>query len=67
MANPDDGPSTVHQVALELGAQAESHLNFNLEPPCYAIFEISEDTVVAHQQRYTENWNTFPRQGKPGA
>lgn len=60
-------PSTVQQVALELGPQAERHLNFNLEPPCYAIFDLAEDSVIAHQQRYTENWKTFPRQGKPGA
>jgi Icc protein len=58
-------PSIVHQVALELGAQSERHLNFNLEPPCYAIFQIASDTWVAHQQRFTENWNTFPRQGAP--
>jgi 3',5'-cyclic-AMP phosphodiesterase len=59
-------PSTVHQVALELGPQAERHLSFNLEPPCYAIFRIDRDNVVIHQQRYTENWKTFPRAGKPG-
>jgi len=59
-------PSTVHQVALELGPQAERHLSFNLEPPCYAIFQIDRDNVVIHQQRYTENWKTFPRAGKPG-
>jgi 3',5'-cyclic AMP phosphodiesterase CpdA len=59
-------PSTVHQVALELGPQAERHLNFNLEPPCYAIFQIGAENVVIHQQRFTENWKTFPRAGKPG-
>ena len=58
-------PSTVHQVALELGPQEVPHLNFNLEPPCYAIFELGKQSVVAHQQRYTENWKTFPRKGKP--
>jgi Icc protein len=59
-------PSIVHQVALELGHQQERHLNFNLEPPCFAIFQIERDTLVAHQQRFTENWKTFPRVGKPG-
>lgn len=58
-------PSTVHQVALELGPQEEPHLNFNHEPPCYAIFDLGEENVVAHQQRFTENWKTFPRKGKP--
>lgn len=58
-------PSTAHQVALELGPQAERHLNFNHEPPCYAIYVVGPDTVVAHQQRYLENWKLFPRAGKP--
>lgn len=54
-------PSTAHQVALELGPQAERHLNFNHEPPCYAIYTIDAENVVAHQQRYLENWKTMPR------
>ena len=57
-------PSTVHQVALELGARPEGTLNFNHESPCYAIFQLGEEEVVVHQQRYLENWKTFPRQGK---
>lgn len=57
-------PSTAHQVALELGPQAEPHLNFNHEPPCYAILEVTEDAVIVHQQRYQENWKLIPRQGK---
>jgi 3',5'-cyclic AMP phosphodiesterase CpdA len=58
-------PSTVHQIALELGRQPERRLLFNHEPPCYAIFQIEADRVIAHQQRYTENWKTFERQGEP--
>lgn len=54
-------PSTVHQIALELGPQAERHLNFNLEPPCYAILQIDAQNIVVHQQRYSENWKVFPR------
>jgi 3',5'-cyclic AMP phosphodiesterase CpdA len=54
-------PSLVHQVALELGPQVVRHLNFNLEPPTYAIIQTGGDNVVVHQQRYTENWKTFPR------
>lgn len=57
-------PSTAQQVALELGPQAELHLNFNHEPPCYAIVMVGEDEVIVHQQRYTENWKLIPRQGK---
>ena len=57
-------PSTVHQVALELGPQAEPHLNFNHEPPCYAILEVTPEGCVVHQQRYTENWKLIPRQGR---
>ena len=60
-------PSTVHQVSLELGPQPEPHLNFNLEPPCYAIVQIDADNIVVHQQRYTDNWKTFPRAGKHAA
>jgi 3',5'-cyclic-AMP phosphodiesterase len=60
-------PSIVHQVALELGADAGSTLNFNHESPCYAIFQLGRDEVVVHQQRYLENWKTFPRQGKRSA
>ena len=60
-------PSIVHQVALELGPQAERHLNFNLEPPAYAIYQVDGEKVVAHQQRYTENWKTFPRVGMAGS
>jgi len=59
-------PSTVHQVALELGPQAERHLNFNHEPPCYAIFQVGRENVVVHQQRFMENWKVMPRLGKPG-
>lgn len=57
-------PSIVHQIALELGPQEVRHLNFNLEPPCYAIIQIDARNVLVHQQRYTENWKTFPRAGK---
>ena len=57
-------PSTVHQVALELGPQPELHLNFNHEPPCYAVLDISDQGCIVHQQRYTENWKLIPRQGK---
>lgn len=56
-------PSIVHQVALELGPQEVRHLNFNLEPPCYAIIQIDSRNVLVHQQRYSENWKTFPRAG----
>ena len=57
-------PSTAQQVALELGPQKELHLNFNHEPPCYAIVMVGEDAVIVHQQRYTENWKLIARQGK---
>lgn len=57
-------PSTVHQVALELGPQKEFHLNFNQEPPCYAILEVTDEGCIVHQQRYTENWKLIPRRGK---
>jgi hypothetical protein len=53
-------------VALELGPQAERHLNFNHEPPCYAIFQVGRENVVVHQQRFMENWKVMPRLGKPG-
>jgi hypothetical protein len=56
-------PSTVQQVALELGPQPELHLNFNHEPPCYAILDISGAGVIVHQQRYTHNWDVLPRLG----
>lgn len=58
-------PSTAQQVALELGPQPELHLNFNHEPPCYAILDVREDEVIVHQQRYQQNLSpAFPRQGK---
>jgi len=59
-------PSTVHQVSLDLASHPEPRLDFNLEPPCYAIYRIERDTLVAHQQRYSENWKTFPRVGVRG-
>jgi 3',5'-cyclic AMP phosphodiesterase CpdA len=58
-------PSTAHQVALELGRQAEPHLSFNHEPPCYAILDIGAAGVIVHQQRFLQNWNLIPRRGKP--
>ncbi len=57
-------PSTVQQVALELGPQAVPHLNFNHEPPCYAILDVTVAGCIIHQQRYTENWKLIPRQGR---
>ena len=57
-------PSTVHQVALELGPQKEFHLHFNHEPPCYAILDVTDQGCIVHQQRYMENWKVIPRQGK---
>lgn len=53
-------PSTVHQVALELGAARGPRLSYNLEPPCYAIIDLQPGRCVVHQQRYSENWNTVP-------
>ena len=57
-------PSTAHQVALELGPQAESHLSYNREPPCYAILDISAEGCIVHQQRYTENWNLIRKSAR---
>ena len=56
----------MHQVSLDLASHPEPRLDFNLEPPCYAIYRIERDTLVAHQQRYSENWKTFPRVGVRG-
>jgi 3',5'-cyclic-AMP phosphodiesterase len=54
-------PSTAHQVALELGPRPAGGLNFNHEPPCYAVMEVGEAGVIVHQQRYAENWKFAPR------
>lgn len=58
-------PSTAQQVALELGPQPELHLNFNHEPPCYAIIDLRADEVIVHHQNYQQNLSpAFPRLGK---